>query len=106
MLTYPQVAKESFEFILLVAVIIRVEHTEEDALSETTRTDEEEITRLFLQLHQKHRLIYIIEILRHYCGKVRHTVWHLFYLLFHDALLFILITSAKIDKKFENRKGF
>ena len=60
MLTYPQITEEFFETLLLVTVIVRVEHTEKQALSKTTGTDEEEIAKLFLLLWQKHRLIDII----------------------------------------------
>ena len=63
MLAYPQVAKKSFKLIFLVAIIVRVEHTEKYALSETARADEEEVTWLFLQLWQKHSLIDIILVL-------------------------------------------
>ena len=59
-LTYPQITEEFFETLLLITVIVRVEHTEKQALSKTTGTDEEEIARLLLQLWQKHRLIDII----------------------------------------------
>jgi hypothetical protein len=60
MLVYPQITEEFFETLLLITVIVRVEHTEKQALSKTTGTDEEEIARLLLQLWQKHRLIDII----------------------------------------------
>ena len=60
MLAYPQITEEFFETLLLVTVIVRVEHTEKQALSKTTGTDEEEIAKLFLLLWQKHRLIDII----------------------------------------------
>jgi hypothetical protein len=60
MLTYPQTTEEFFETLLLITIIVRVEHTEKQALSKTTGTDEEEIARLLLQLWQKHRLIDII----------------------------------------------
>ena len=43
MLPYPQTTEEFFETLLLVTVIVRVEHTEKQALSKTTGTDEEEI---------------------------------------------------------------
>ena len=59
-LTYPQTTEEFFETLLLITVIVRVEHTEKQAFSKTTGTDEEEIARLLLQLWQKHRLIDII----------------------------------------------
>ena len=54
------ITEEFFETLLLITVIVRVEHTEKQALSKTTGTDEEEIARLLLQLWQKHRLIDII----------------------------------------------
>ena len=60
MLPYAQTTEELFETLLLITVIVRVEHTEKQALSQTTGTDEEEIARLLLQLWQKHRLIDII----------------------------------------------
>ena len=43
MLTNPQITKEFFETLLLITVIVRVEHTEKQAFSKTTGTDEEEI---------------------------------------------------------------
>ena len=43
MLPYPQTTEEFFETLLLITVIVRVEHTEKQALSKTTGTDEEEI---------------------------------------------------------------
>ena len=43
MLPYPQITKEFFKTLLLITVIVRVEHTEKQALSKTTGTDEEEI---------------------------------------------------------------
>jgi len=42
-LAYPQITEEFFETLLLITVIVRVEHTEEQAFSKTTGTDEEEI---------------------------------------------------------------
>ena len=42
-LAYPQITKEFFKTLLLITVIVRVEHTEKQALSKTTGTDEEEI---------------------------------------------------------------
>ena len=42
--------------LILVTVIVRVEHTEKYALSKTTGTDEEEITRLLLQLWQQEQV--------------------------------------------------
>jgi len=59
-LAYPQITEEFFETLLLITVIVRVEHTEKQAFSITTGTDEEEIARLLLQLWQKNRLIDII----------------------------------------------
>ena len=53
MLAYPQITEEFFETLLLVTVIVRVEHTEKQAFSKTTGTDEEEIARLLLQIWQK-----------------------------------------------------
>ena len=59
-LTYPQITEEFFETLLLITVIVRVEHTEKQAFSKTTGTNEEEIAKLLPQLWQKHRLIDII----------------------------------------------
>ena len=42
-LAYPQITEEFFETFLLITVIVRVEHTEKQAFSKTTGTDEEEI---------------------------------------------------------------
>ena len=52
-LAYPQITEEFFETLLLITAIARVEHTEKQAFSKTTGTDEEEIARLLLQLWQK-----------------------------------------------------
>ena len=60
MLRYPQISKKTLELMALRTVIVRIEHTQEYALTKTTRADEEEIARLLLQLRDKHRLIHII----------------------------------------------
>ena len=60
MLAYPQISKKTLELVALRTVIVRIEHTQEYALTKTTRADEEEIARLLLQLRDKHRLIHII----------------------------------------------
>ena len=43
MLAYPQISKKTLELMALRTVIVRIEHTQEYALTKTTRTDEEEI---------------------------------------------------------------
>ena len=105
-LAYPQITEEFFETLLLITVIVRVEHTEKQAFSKTTGTDEEEIARLLLQLWQKHRLIDIIQILTHHRGEIRHSVWYLFYLLFHHAMKFNQFICAKLRLYFETTKVF
>ena len=101
MLPYPQIAKKLLEIIALRTVIIRVEHTEEYALTETTRTDEEEVAWLLLQLRDEHRLIHIILILLYHIGKIRHSIRYSFYLLFHNFLTFNSLSYAKIRKLFQ-----
>ena len=59
-----------------------------------------------LQLWQKNRLIDIIEILTHHRGKIRYSVWYLFYLLFHHAMKFNQFTYAKLRLYFETTKVF
>ena len=105
-LAYPQITEEFFETLLLITVIVRVEHTEKQALSKTTGTDEEEIARPLLQLWQKHRLIDIIQILTHHRGEIRYSVWYLFYLLLHHAMKFNQFTYAKLRLYFETTKVF
>lgn len=97
-LTYPQITKEFFKTLLLITVIVRVEHTEKQALSKTTGTDEEEIAAS--PALAKNRLIDIIEILTHHRGKIRYSVWYLFYLLFHHAMKFNQFTCAKLRTLF------
>ena len=72
----------------LCTVIVRIEHTQEYALTKTTRADEEEIAWLLLQLRDKHRLIHIILILLYHLGKISYTIRYSFYLLFHHDLSF------------------
>ena len=105
-LAYPQITEDFFETLLLITVIVRVEHTEKQAFSKMTGTDEEEIARLLLQLWQKHRLIDIIQILTHHRGEIRYSVWYLFYLLFHHAMKFNQFAYAKLRLYFETTKVF
>ena len=44
----PQAAEQGLETVLLIAVVVGVEHAKEYALSEATRTDEEQVVWLFL----------------------------------------------------------
>ena len=88
MLAYPKVAKQVLEFVLLLTVIVRVEHTKEYALSETAWSDEKEVARLFLNFWQEHCLVHIVKVLLDNLGKISHSVWYLFYLLLHHCLLF------------------
>ena len=96
MLSYPQISKKTLELMALRTVIVRIEHTQEYALTKTTRTDEEEIARLLLQLRNKHRLIHIILILLYHLSKISYTIRYSFYLLFHHDLSLKTNLCAKI----------
>ncbi len=96
----PQVAEQFLEAVLLAAVIVGVEHAQEDALAKTTGTDEEEVAGLLLQLWQEHRLVNIIEVLGHHRCKIRDAVRYLFYLLLHvDMMLKRNVHTCKNRKK-------
>ena len=96
----PQAAEQGLETVLLIAVVVGVEHAKEYALSEATRTDEEQVVWLFLQFRQEHCLVYIILVLLNDGLEVGHAVWYSFCLLFHDGMVYY----AKIGKNFESVK--
>ena len=89
MLSYPELSKKWLKLITLVTVIVRVEHTQKYALAKATRTDEEEVTGLLLQLGYKHRLIDIIQILLHHRDEICHSVWYFLY-FFHILFPFFV----------------
>ena len=58
-LAYPKVAKPFLKlFRGSLAIIIGMQHTDEDALAEATRSNEEEVAPFLLQLGYVHALIY------------------------------------------------
>ncbi len=56
----PEVAKPLVKLVLRTAVIIRMEHAQEDALAETPGTDEDDVPRLLLQFRDVHGLVHIV----------------------------------------------
>ena len=78
----PKSAEQRVETVCHCLVIVSLQHTDEQALAESTGTDIEQIVRLLLQQRQIHRLVYIIQIPFSHRHEVGHTVGHLLY-LFH-----------------------
>lgn len=70
MLAYPQVAKPLLELVLRATIIVRMEHTEEDALSETAWTYEEEVVCFLFQKWYIHCLVHVILVTFHDIYKV------------------------------------
>lgn len=69
MLLYPSILKERWEILLSLHIVIGRKHSQEDALSEASGTDEiEEVSRL-LYLWYEHTLICPIAILVAQLGK-------------------------------------
>ena len=56
----PKFAKQLFELVLQIAIIIGFEHAQEEALAKASRTDEYQIVGLVFQHRDIHRLINII----------------------------------------------
>ena len=84
MLAYPEIAKPLLELILGMTIVIGMEHAQKDALSKTTRSDEDEVTCLLLQLWDIHGLIHVVYVLFHHRLEIRHAVWNLLYILYHS----------------------
>ena len=78
----PKPTEQGVETVCHCLVIVSLQHTDEQALAEPTRTDIKQVVRLLLQQRQIHRLVYIIQIPFSHRHKVGHTVGHLLY-LFH-----------------------
>lgn len=85
-LAYPKVAEPLLELAFGAAVIVSVEHPQEDALAKTTWTDEDDIPRLLLQFRDIHRLVHIIYVLLNHCSEIRDSIWNFLDILHHRQL--------------------
>ena len=76
----PERAEQFFKLILLGLVVVRLEHTQQQTLAETARTDEHEIAGMFFQQGDIHRLVNVVEPIRHDGLKVGYSVGELFHM--------------------------
>ena len=71
----PETAEEFFKAVFALDVVVGMEHTDENAFSETARTDEEQVVGFVFKQRQIHGLVHIVLVALYDVGEIRHTVW-------------------------------
>ena len=83
MFVYPKSVEQPVELIRLRDVIISLHHTDEHALAEAARANQEQVITGIFQQRKIHGFIHIIEISVPHFLKARHSVGNTFYCVCH-----------------------
>ena len=98
----PKFAKQLFELVLQVTIVVGFEHTEEEALAKTVWADEYQIVWLIFQHRDIHRLINVILIELDNLLEVRNSIRYSFCYCHITSFIYSSVISSHITITFCN----